>query len=273
MEPFEVSKLESSLLRSGATVDQTAIVVKKIKGKIKPGDTTGEIYREAFRLLKKLEKGVAARYSMRRSLAELGPSGFPFEIFVSKLFKSMGYKTKVGLHLPGKCIEHEVDLIAWNNKNFIMGEVKFHNNSDLKNDSKTVMYVHARYEDLKRSRFGGLQQKNQSEQGWLITNTKFTQTTISYARCYNLKLLGWNYPYGANNLQTLIESSGLEPVTILTTLTTAQKNLLLKNKIVMCSDLKESPNVLSEIGLPAKKQTEVMSELDHICNCAPIASV
>ena len=36
MEPFDVSKLEHSLRRSGATADQIEIVVQKIVRKIKP---------------------------------------------------------------------------------------------------------------------------------------------------------------------------------------------------------------------------------------------
>ncbi len=272
MEPFDVAKLESSLLRSGATTDQADQVVRKIIHKIKPGDSTSHIYREAFNILKKLETGIAARYSLRRSLAGLGPSGFPFEIFISKLFQSMGFKTKVGLHLPGKCIDHEVDLIAWNSDSFIMGEVKFHNNFELKNDSKTIMYVHSRYEDLKRSRFGKLQDSNLDPQGWLITNTKFTETTIAYANCYNLKLLGWNYPYNDYNLQNLIESKGLEPVTILTTLSVEQKKLLLDKKIVMCNDLNNNHQILTEIGLGRKQIKQVIIELNKICNCLPFKS-
>lgn len=267
MEPFDVSKLESSLRRSGASQDQVEYVVKKITRRIKPGDTTSRIYREAFQVLKKMEKGVAARYSLRRSLAELGPSGFPFEIFVAKLFESMGFQTKVGLHLRGKCIEHEVDLIGWNDTKFVMGEVKFHNNSDLKNDSKTVMYVHARYEDLKRSEFNGMQAKELKPEGWLITNTKFTQTTIQYASCYGLKLMGWNYPDNELNLQNIIESSGLEPVTILTTLTQAQKRLLLNEGIVLCDQLEEEKAILNKIGINKRKQSAILNELREICNC------
>lgn len=267
MEPFDVTKLQNSLRRSGATPEQVDYVVKKITRQLKPGDATSVIYKRAFAVLKKMERSVAARYSLRRSLAELGPSGFPFEIFISRVFESLGYTTRVGEHLQGKCIDHEVDLIAWKEDEFIMGEVKFHNNSDLKNDSKTIMYIHSRYEDLKRSRFDDRQKPPQVAQGWLITNTKFTDTTIKYAGCYGLKLLGWNFPYQSGSLQSLIEANGLEPVTILTSLTVDQKRRLMDSGVVMCQRLRSHPAVLANIGLSKRKQAEVMDEVMKISNC------
>lgn len=260
MEPFNVEKLQNSLLRSGATPDQAESVISNLVPKIKPGDSTVKIYRQAFQVLKKTESSIAARYSLRRSLSELGPSGFPFEIFISELFRYQGYETVVGAHLRGKCIDHEVDLIAWNDQEILIGEVKFHNNSDLKNDAKTILYVNSRYQDLLRSNFDGMNPRNLESKGWLITNTKFTQTTINYANCSGMKLLGWNYPYNDNCLQSLVERSGLIPITALTTLTADQKRTLMNDEVVLCKYLIEHPHKLASIGLSKRKIDQVMGE-------------
>ena len=50
--------------------------------------STGEIYTHAFSSLRRHEKPVALKYSIRKAVTELGPSGFPFEKFISELFKA-----------------------------------------------------------------------------------------------------------------------------------------------------------------------------------------
>ena len=48
---------------------------------LKPGMTTEDIYKRAFELLHSQEHPIAARYSIKRAVFALGPSGFPFEKF------------------------------------------------------------------------------------------------------------------------------------------------------------------------------------------------
>lgn len=55
---------------------------------------TQEIYRHAFSLLRQHQTPAAARYSLRRALFGLGPTGFPFEVFLGRLFESDGYTVK-----------------------------------------------------------------------------------------------------------------------------------------------------------------------------------
>lgn len=269
LEPFDVDKLIQSLARSGASLEQAEAVASKVVKKIQPGDTTGHIYHEAFRILKKVEDALAARYSLRHALADLGPSGFPFELFISRIFDHLGYQSQVGLHIKGKCIVHEIDLLANNDKELIMGEVKFHNNSEIKNDSKTILYVHARFMDLQRSNFDGHNPNNLETQCWLITNTKFTQTTIDYSDCYGINLLGWNYPYDENSLQTIVESNHLEPITILTSLSSDQKKLLLHNKIVLCKYLQENSNELLNLGFSNSHIKQILNEIIKVRQYSP----
>ena len=92
-EEFNPQKLEDSLRRAGA--DQVTIdnIVEQIKKELKDNATTKDIYRHAFELLGREDGGkkYAARYSLRRAVMELGPTGFPFEQFVAEIFRAKGF--------------------------------------------------------------------------------------------------------------------------------------------------------------------------------------
>ena len=66
------------------------------------GIPTKKIYRQAFSILKKLSKPTAARYSLKKGIMQLGPSGFPFERFVAEILKIQGYTTRIGVFVDGK---------------------------------------------------------------------------------------------------------------------------------------------------------------------------
>ncbi|MCL9972455.1 MAG: ATP cone domain-containing protein, partial [Candidatus Pacebacteria bacterium] len=76
-ELFNINKLADSLVRSGAEIDLARTVSEKIGSLVKDGMTTQDIYREAYKVLHKEERTAAARYSMRRAILDLGPTGFP----------------------------------------------------------------------------------------------------------------------------------------------------------------------------------------------------
>ena len=78
-EIFEPEKLKKSLARAGASSHYANQVVSHIESELQDGMSTSVIYDHAFKLLHKLERPVALRYSLRKAISELGPSGFPFE--------------------------------------------------------------------------------------------------------------------------------------------------------------------------------------------------
>jgi len=246
-EVFYKEKLLTSLLRSGAQPDVAQKVVAHVEAELKDGMSTSHIYRHAFEVLKKESHPVAIKYSMKRAVLDLGPSGFPFEDFVAEIFKQLGYKAETGKILKGKCVEHEVDVVAHNENKLIMVEAKFHNELGVKSDLKVALYVKARFDDLKGASFF-FGKERPLDEGWLVTNTKFSATAIEYGKCQNMKMIGWNYPE-KGNLLNMIQDAGLHPLTCLTTLTQTQKTELLKKGIVLCKTLVENPETLTAIGL------------------------
>jgi hypothetical protein len=262
-EEFHLDKLMGSLRHSGADSYLAEKIAKQVGAVIRDGMSTTEIYRSAFSLLRKEEKVTAARYSMRRAILELGPTGFPFEDYVSALMRAKGYEVKTRVVVPGRCIEHEVDVVMSKGDLQIGAELKFHNTPGFKTDVKTALYVRARYWDIQ---WGAEDRKEKAgiDEGWLITNTKFTENAINYAMCSGIKLLGWSFPR-QESLADMIRATGVYPITVLTSLTRAEKLRLLASGVNLCHTVMSDPSALEKIGLSGKKVQAAVAESNAVC--------
>lgn len=262
-EHFKVEKLRRSLRRAGATPQEVNEIVVHISNTMTSGMNTQEIYRNAFAQLRDHQAPAAARYSLRRALFGLGPTGFPFEVFLGKLFETDGYKVQTGIIIPGKCAEHEIDVAAYRSDHSFVGEAKFHARPGIKSDLQVAMYSYARLLDLKETKICtddicGI------KEFWLITNTKFTSAAEKYAECVGVKLLSWDYPRH-NNLHDRIERAKAYPITVLQSLSPSQIDALIARNVIMCRDILEQPHTLRHLHLSIKKQEAVMQEVAEIC--------
>lgn len=266
-EPFDPKKLEQSLARAGTEKHTRDGIVEHIVQELRDGMTTQDIYQHAFELLRQRENDpVAARYSIKRAVTELGPSGFPFEQFIAEIFKSMGYTdVRTGVAMQGKCAPHEVDVVAMHNGKRIAAEAKFHNNLGIKTDLKVALYVKARFDDLQEAH-------EQVDEGWLITNTRFTRNAARYAHCAGMNLLGWDYPH-ERGLEVLIDNAGVHPITALTSLNKEQKRLLLDSNIVLCRQMDLSDAALHGYHIAHDMYERVRNEVRELCGSAsaPVA--
>ena len=263
-EFFKVEKLRRSLRRSGATPEEVNQIVADIAAELYDGMKTQEIYRRAFTLLRANEAPTAARYSLRRALFGLGPSGFPFERFLARLFTAEGYNTKTGIIMQGKCAPHEIDIAAYNETHSFVGEAKFHARPGIKTDLQVAMYSYARLLDLKGSSICNESICNVTE-FWLITNTKFTTTAEDYANCVGVPLLSWDYPRH-NNLHDRIQRSRVYPITVIQSLTSSQIATLISYDIIICRDITDNPSILRHLHLSEAKQQAVIKEAAEINN-------
>jgi len=261
-EEFNSQKLRDSLSKVHASPEIIDSIVEQIERELKDGASTKDIYRHAFELLGVKESPAAARYSLRRAVMELGPTGFPFEQFVAQIFQSKGFETVTDFIAQGECAEHEVDIVAWNENKLIMVEAKFHNELGIKSDLKVALYIKARWDDLADVTFN-FGRERKLDEGWLVTNTKFSESAIKYARCRNMKLIGWNYPE-EGNLQDLIEEAHLHPITCLNTSTPSDEKLLMEAGIVLCKQARENPDILKQAGLSPEKIAKMLAEIDLI---------
>lgn len=262
-EPFESEKLARSLTRSGASPSAVQNVVTHIESELSDGMTTEDIYRHARSLLKKQREKVAvAKYSLRRALFSLGPTGFPFEDFLARLFETRGYTTRTGAILRGTCVTHEVDLVAHKDDHCFIAEAKFHARPGVKSDLQVALYSHARFLDLKGKMLSGTQCP--INEGYIITNTKFTKAAIEYADCVGLTLISWDHPR-EKTLQDYIEEAGIYPITALSSLTTREKQALLMNGVVLCKDMPEKRDILRAAGIASDKIETIIEEGVNLC--------
>ncbi len=264
-EPWDTRKLERSLRAARASDELVREIVQHIEKDVRDGMRTSDIYEHAFALLKNYNRPVAAEYSLKKVIMQLGPSGFPFERFVAKILEAQGYTTEVGVMVQGACVEHEVDVFATKTGERILVEAKFHNSVEVKSDVKVALYVHARFLDIAKRYDADREEERTHTRPWLITNTSFTSQAIQYGRCAGLALTGWNYPKG-HTLQDLVQRTQTHPVTCLTTLSDKQKSALLSEGVVLCHDVVATPAVLEQIGMSKEQINAVIEEGNALCN-------
>lgn len=263
-EVFQLSKLKQSLLNSGASHPITEEILTHIDEWVYYGVTTKKIYSKAFQLLHKQKTVASLRYKLKQAIMELGPTGYPFEQFIGKLLEKKGFKTEVGIVVEGKCVTHEMDVVATHENIQHLVECKYH-----KDQGKTVgvqvpLYVRSRVNDIIEKRQSTPDFQGLSFEAWVITNTRFSPDSISYGNCSGVHLLAWNHPRG-KGLKETIESLKVYPITILSKLNRNEKQLLLNKGITSCLELYENPELLKSLGLLRKKHLAIMKELEDIC--------
>ncbi len=263
VEEFKPQKLISSLKKAGANPQEISRIVSSIESSLLDSMKTQMIYQKAFQMLRESDEPIAAKYSLRRAVFGLGPTGFPFEDFLGKIFEAEGYQTKRRLILKGKCATHEIDLAAYSPSHSFVAEAKFHMHPGIKSDLQVAMYSYARYLDLESARICkedvcGIISLS------VITNTKFTEAAIQYAKCSGIDLLSWDYPKH-NSLHSKIEKLGVYPITTLARLSTTQKQVLLSNGVILCSEIIKNPQELQRIGLSGTKIDAVLREAVALC--------
>lgn len=263
-EYFKLEKLRRSLRRAGAQPDEINQIVANITPTLHDGMKTEEIYRNAFDLLRKSGTPIAARYSLRRALFNLGPTGFPFEKFLARLFETDGYTTNVGIALQGNCAEHEIDIAAYKVDHSFIAEAKFHSRPGVKSDLQVAMYSYARFLDLKKQKICR-EDICGVEEFWIVTNTKFTSAASKYSECVGLKLLSWSYPR-RNNLHDRIQKAGVYPITVLQTLSANQTKTLIARNMILCSDLVSNPHSLRHLHISEKKRQTIIEEAQILCH-------
>ncbi len=229
LEPYSEEKILHTMSRVGVPDSLKPEVLAHIREQFKNGFlTTDQLFTYIYKYLDKSDKRASLRLNLRKAIFELGPTGFPFEKYLARIFQAQGYKTMVGARVMGECVMHEIDLILEKDGKREIAEAKFHNDVGVRSDVQVALYTYARYLDLKT--------KNDFSKAWIITNTKLTLDAITYAQCKGISILAWNYPNGGN-LQQFVEDPQMYPITILPDFTREEKQFLIEDNIILCSDL------------------------------------
>jgi len=235
-EDFNEKKLLNSLKVAGVPEDVSRKALQLVKDKLSSDTDTHKIHDLVSQYLQQHSHPLhKINYNLKRAVFKLGPTGYPFEQFFAKILQEFGYRTQVGRILSGKCISHEIDVVAKKGNDVFYIECKFHNRPGLKTDVQVALYTKSRFEDIVTN----TKKTSLNYRSWLVSNTKITKDAISYANCQNIKTTSWCCP-GKESLFFLIKNSKLHPITSLTSLSKDQIKVLLKQNIVTLKDLSKS---------------------------------
>ena len=228
--PFNPRKVIGTCIRAGASKKIAKKVSEQVRLRTKEGMTTREVYQLVLKLLTQLETGglTSHRYKLKESLMKLGPAGFVFENYVSRILEEQGYQIQnVRKTIQGRCVKHELDIIIYRpdlkKKSFV--ECKYHNFPGIFTGLKESLYTHARFLDLRDIFDGEI----------LVCNTKVSSEVITYASCIGQQVISWRYPPN-KSLEKMIQDKGLYPLTILP-LTKNELFVISRNNIMVAKDL------------------------------------
>ena len=256
---FSSDKLKISLINSGATEELANTILQEVKKQISQGYSTHKIFRLAFRLLKKHSRVTASKYKLKEGIMELGPAGFAFEKFIAELMFAQGYTVSTGQFIKGRCVSHEIDVVAKKEEKTIFIECKYHNLLHIKCDVKIPLYIRSRYNDILE-----MQDFEQFE-GWVVTNTKFSEDAFQYGTCAGLKLISWDEPKG-KGLKTIIDEQKLFPITCLTLITKEEKEMLLSKGVVLTKHLLKSRHILESVIRSNPRVQNILNEAKELCD-------
>ena len=211
-QPFDKQKIINTCLRLQASLEQAQSIADKIEARAYDGIPTKKILQMIFLYMKKYRPAIVYQIDLRQAIAMLR-SKPDFEIFVAKLFEAMGYGVETNLIIQGKCVEHEIDVVARKEEEVIPVEVKHHVNHHTYSGLDVFLQLNSTLEDLREGYEIG---KNNFRftKAILICNTKVSEHAKRYALCKGLEFIAWKFP-SEKGLERIIEEYKLYPITFL----------------------------------------------------------
>jgi hypothetical protein len=142
-------------------------------------------------------------------------------------------------------------------------ECKYHSDAGKATDVKTALYVHARFQDIRKAG-----EQMHFRDGWLVTNTRCTTDAIQYAECAGLRIISWRYP-DKDSLERLIEDKRLYPVTILHSVRKGMLEPLFQADIILAQDIADMDleTFIRKGGLDEHTAGILKKEADAVCPC------
>ena len=256
-QPFEKNKIVRTCLRMKAGKDAAEDIADKIERRLYEGIPTKKILKMIFSYLGEYRPELKHQIDLREAVCLLRPKP-DFEQFVGLLLKYEGYDVKMNRILSGKCIEHEIDVVASKGNENLYVEVKHHYQPHSYTGVDVFLEAQATFEDLNDG-------KNNFTKAMVVTNTKLSEHAMTYARCKNIGAVGWRYPEEMS-LEMMIEKNKFYPVTLIKGLDTHVLSRLGDNGIVLIEQLSgydvKKITRLTKVG--KSKAKEILRKVDEI---------
>lgn len=262
---FSEEKLRYSIRRAGIPRQFEDKAVSFVKEKLHQDIATFEIYTLLLGYLRLINKDeYQSRYSLKKAIMDLGPAGFTFEKYIGAILAKSGYLVTTNAIVQGKCVSHEIDVLAIKDQEHYLIECKFHNTAGVKTDVQVALYVQARFEDILYV-WEKEKEKHLLHKPWIVTNTKCTSQALDYSLCAGMQVTAWGYPI-KNNLQEIIESGKFYPITCLMSLPNFFKQKLLAQNLVLVFDLEENKNLIKSLSISDPEKERVEKEINYLLN-------
>lgn len=258
---YEPSKIRRSLKRAGAKPDVIDHVLKKVRKHLKTNMTTKEVYAFVKMALKEENAHIAHRYDLRRALGKLGPAGFKFEKYVASILAAYDYDTEIPpKEFKGKCIYHEVDVVAKKGAKTIMIEAKFRNDFRDYVKLKDTMATWARYEDLVEGNQIHPSKTPRFDEVWIVSNGNISRRSRKWGVCKGMRIIGWHYPE-KNNLAQMVDKSALYPITALDNISRRELDAFSDHGLMLCREVADSDSekLAHTLGLNPKRASNIVS--------------
>jgi len=112
-QPYQEIKVINAIRRAGIPKQLQQQVLDHVNTKMYDQIPTSEIYHHVLEYLDASPEPFSqSKFSLKQAIMQLGPTGYPFEDFVAKILESQGYEVLVRQIMLGKCVNHEVDVVA-----------------------------------------------------------------------------------------------------------------------------------------------------------------
>jgi hypothetical protein len=258
-QEFKKEKIVNTCLSLGASEQVANEVEKRIEKRVYDGIRTKKILDWIFRDLGKTMPRVGYHIDLRTALSMMSPKP-DFEWFVQALLREHGYEVTPSQIVRGKCVEHEVDGIATKQGMTYIVEAKHHLDHHALTGLDIPRIARATVEDIRDGFKDGLTSLN-IDNAIVVCNTKYSEHAIRYSECRGIELIGWGHPPG-HGIEGMIDDKKLYPVTYLRSLSSAQRNRLTSNGIVLVKDVATSypRDVIHKTGLPPNVVARIINE-------------
>jgi len=258
-EEFDPRKLKGTLFRAGASRGVAEKIIGQVEGEAYDGIPTRKLYSRVLELLDEYQPEAATCYDLKPAIMRLGPAGYPFETYLARVLEEYGYSTELRSVLQGRCVRHEIDVIAEKDGVSSLIEAKFHNQGGIYTGVKEALYTYARFLDLDHG-------QNRFQKVWLVSNTKVSGEARDYSKCMDMELLAWKYPPG-RGLADLVDRKKLYPLTAMRKIEPQVVTRFSKAGYMLMKDLVEEDfsRLKSRTGLPGEKLKDLISKAQSVC--------
>lgn len=263
LQPFDREKVVRTCLRMRAPPEVAQEVANKIEQKVYEGIPTKKILQLIFNYLKKYKPEIRHTKDLRTSITLLR-SKPDFEYFVGFLLQGEGYEVKMNRILQGKCVDHEVDVIASKGSETLYVEVKHHSQPHIYTGLDVFLEANSAFEDLV-SGFGAAKNGTNFTKAYVITNTKISDYAKRYSSCQGIGSIAWKTPE-KGSLEDLIEKHRFYPITILKGLDNFSFTHLADSGMILLKQLTETEEneIQKKTQLPISKVEELVTKAREI---------